>query len=95
MEDIRKKIKIKAFRHESVSCGFAFPIRIEFREDAVISAQSVVDIPHKIGTVFINFVIVGISAAVAAKFFVLASDNFVTAFQTGFHGIDCIKVIGV
>ena len=63
---------------------FPFPSTFNADKNPVIFAQFVVDVAHKIGAVFVYFVVVGVAATVAAKLFVFATYNFVSTFQAGF-----------
>jgi hypothetical protein len=84
IQNIRKKLKIKALAQQFRARGFRFSLGIEFRQNPVILAQFVVHIAHKIGTVLVHFIVVGIPATVATELFVLATHNFFATFQTGF-----------
>ena len=83
---IGKIIKIKTFSQQFGAGGFGFSVReIELGKNTVIFPEAVVDVPHQVGGVLIQAVVVGVPAFIAAEFFIRTPDNFFSACKT-VHG---------
>jgi hypothetical protein len=78
---IREIIEIKTGGGKFGFGGFHFPVcKILGNKNPVILPQFVVNIPHQIGRIFVQFVVVGISAIVITEFFIGAPDDFFATF---------------
>jgi hypothetical protein len=80
LPDICEIFEIKSFSGEFQSRRFCFSFGIQRRENPVIPAQPIVDVAHEIIAVFVDFVVVSVTAAVTAKFLVFTADDFFGTF---------------
>jgi single-strand DNA-binding protein len=84
LADIGKIIKIEPFSGQCRARGAGFQTRIERGQYPMVAPQTIVDVPHEIVGVAVDFVVVSVAARITAKFLVFPAHNAVRAFQTGF-----------
>ena len=81
MQLVGKILKIEALAHQFRFCCFGFAFNIKFAQNAVVLAQPVIDIAHKVITVFIYLVVPCVAAGIAAKLLVFAAYNLFAALR--------------
>jgi hypothetical protein len=78
--DIGKKAEIKAFSHQRIFGNFRFVFLTGFFQNPPIFSERVIDVPHQIIGVGIEFIVVRIAAQVRTKLFIRPADDLFSAF---------------